>query len=154
MAEFSIEIRGLDQIRRAMRNSPRLVVPILQKAIIASGAVLAKHTLKNDPVPYKTGALLASFRYSTGPLIGRWFPSSRYAVFVHEGTQPHDIQVRRRRVLANVREGQIFGTRVHHPGTPATHFMSRIKDKSERDINDLFGQALEQMAGDMAFAMR
>src|SRR3989344_921361 len=154
MAEFSIQIRGMDQIRRAMRTSPKVIVPILQKAVIASGAVLAKHSLKGDPIPYKTGLLLSSFRYSTGSLIGRWFPTARYAVFVHEGTRPHIIRARNKRVLANVKEGKIFGRTVRHPGTKPNRFMLRLKDKSERDINRLFGQALEVMARDIAFAAR
>ncbi len=154
MAEFSIQIRGMDQIRRAMRTSPKIVVPILQKAVMASGAILAKHSLKGDPIPYKTGLLLSSFRYSTGPLIGRWFPTARYAVFVHEGTRPHQITARRKKVLANVKDGLIFGRSVRHPGTKPNPFMLRLKDKSERDINRLFGQALEIMARDIAFAAR
>lgn len=154
MAEFSIQIRGMDQIRRAMRSAPKVVVPIMQRAIIASGAVMAKHTLKGDPVPYKTGLLLSSFRYSAGPLIGRWFPTARYAIYVHEGTRPHEIRIRRKRVLANVKEGKIFGTRVRHPGTQPNKFMLKIRDKSEREINRLFGQAIEKMAGDIAFAAR
>lgn len=144
----------MDQIRRAMRSSPRVIVPVLQRTVLASGAVLAKNTLKGDPIPYKTGLLLSSFRYSTGSLIGRWFPTAKYAVFVHEGTRPHTITARRRRVLANVKEGLIFGRSVRHPGTKPNPFMLKIRDKSERDINRLFGQALELMARDIAFAAR
>lgn len=41
-----------------------------------------------------------------------------YAMYVHEGTKPHVIKPRRKKVLSwKGPEGRVFATAVHHPGT-------------------------------------
>lgn len=41
-----------------------------------------------------------------------------YAMYVHEGTRPHVIKPRRKKVLSwKGPEGRVFATAVHHPGT-------------------------------------
>jgi hypothetical protein len=43
-----------------------------------------------------------------------------YAMFVHEGTKPHVIKPRRKKVLSwKGPEGRVFASSVNHPGTPA-----------------------------------
>lgn len=125
-----------------MRDYPRISEPILQKAVVASQAVLAKHTLRKDPVPYRTGFLLQSFRFATGRLVARWFPTVHYALYVHEGTHPHEIFPRIKKAL--FWEGAAHPVkRVSHPGTKANPFMRRIAEKATPDINKLFIQALD-----------
>lgn len=51
-----------------------------------------------------------------------------YARFVEFGTKPHVIRVRNKRVLANVRTGDVFGTVVNHPGTTAQPFLRPALD--------------------------
>lgn len=165
MADFQVEIKGINELRRALRDYPSIAFPILQRAIVATGAIFAKHTLKNDPVPWRTGNLLQSFRFKTGRLIASWFPTAHYAPYVELGTRPHVILPMRARALAFSIGGQagyvtsksgreyyrskpgtmIFATRVNHPGTQPKPFMQKIVSKSERDINKLFGQALDQI---------
>ncbi|MCP6719740.1 MAG: hypothetical protein KJI72_00220 [Patescibacteria group bacterium] len=149
MSEIRIKIKGLNRLQRALRESPRISEPILQRTIDASQAVMAKHTVRGV-VPWKTGNLLQSFRFSRGRLRARWFPKANYALFVHEGTRPHTIRVRNKRVLANKKTGQIFGTVVNHPGMKPNRYMNRIVDRSERDIKTLFQRAAEKIASAIA----
>lgn len=150
MADFKVEIRGLDELRRALKDYPRISEPILQRAIAGSQAVLAKNTLKDNPVPWKTGNLLESFRFATGKLQARWFPTARYAVFVHEGTKPHDIMPVNKRVLADRKMGIIYGMLVHHPGTKANRFMPKIIQKAQPEIDKLFIRALDLINAQIA----
>lgn len=165
MADFRIEIKGANELQRALRDYPRAATPILQRAIVAVGAVFAKHTLRNDPVPFRTGNLLQSFRFRTGRLVARWFPTAHYAPHVEFGTQPHPIFPVNASVLAFSVGGQagyvtsrsgreyyrsrpgtmVFAARVNHPGTRAKPFMQKIVRKSQRDVEKLFGQALDQI---------
>ena len=85
-SEFVLEIRGIKGLQRALRQYPKISHPILQKAFIATEAVFAKHTLKDNPVPWRTGNLLQSFRFKTGELQARWFPTANYAPALEFGT--------------------------------------------------------------------
>jgi len=149
MADIEIEIKNLDSLRRALRDYPKISEPIFQKAIVASQAVLAKYTLKNDPVPYRTGFLLQSFRFATGRLWARWFPTVKYAVYVHEGTRPHEIFPKFKRAL--YWEGAEHPVkRVRHPGTKPNPFMIKIAKKATPEINKLFLQALDKVNQEIA----
>ncbi len=161
MPILEVEIKGIQELRRAMRDYPKIAEPILQRAIAATQAVFAKHTLKNDPVPFRTGFLLQSFRFAASRLQARWFPTVKYALWVHEGTRPHTILPIRARALAWEQGGSrgyitsrtgrqyyrskagtmVFAARVNHPGTKPKPFMRQILRKSQPDINQLFKQA-------------
>lgn len=152
----------MNELRMALRNYPKISEPILQKAIEATNAVFAKHTIKNDPVPWRTGNLLQSFRFVTARLQARWFPTARYAPFVEHGTRPHMIFPKNAKVLAWQKGGvgkyvtsasgksyyksskgvMVFAANVRHPGTKAKPFMKRILQKSTPDVNRLFVQSL------------
>lgn len=170
MAEFEIEIKGMRELQRALRDYPRLAFPILQRAILATSAVFAKNTLRNDPVPFRTGNLLQSFRFRAGRLEARWFPMAAYAAAVELGTKPHLIVPRRASVLAwesggqrgyvvsrtgreyyRTRPGSVtFAMRVNHPGTRPKPYMQKIVSKSQRDVQKLFGQALDKINQEIA----
>lgn len=110
------------ELRRAFANAPRIVEPILQRTIEAAQFTLQKHTLKNDPIPWRTGNLLQSFRFFKARLEARWMPTAYYAIFVHE---PRD----------------------NYPGNP---FMDTVVKKSEGDVNKLFDTALEKITEEIA----
>ena len=141
MADFDVKIKGLDEMVAKFKKAPEIAEPIFQKAILASQAALAKYTLKKNPVPWQTGNLLMSFRYQTGRLFARWYPTAFYAVYVHEGTGPRVIEAKNAKVLANPKTGQIFGKRVNHPGTRPQRYMPVIADNAQADINNLFKEA-------------
>ncbi len=72
--DFQVQITGLDQLVAKLKQAPDIAAPILQRALSASQAILAKYTTKGI-VPWRTGFLTQSFRaeLTTGML--RWFPS-------------------------------------------------------------------------------
>lgn len=148
MATVEIQIQNIDELRRAMRDYPKISEPILQKAINASGAILAKHTTRPD-VPFRTGRLLQSFIARFARLQVRWLPTVRYAIFVHEGTAPHDIFPRLKRAL--FWEGATHPVKhVRHPGTKPNKFMERIAKRSEREIVQIFKQAGDLITKEIA----
>jgi len=58
--------------------------------------------------------------------------------FIEYGTRPHTIRIKRKKVLANVKTGDVFGKKVEHPGTqpkpcltPAAH---KHLNKMENDL--------------------
>ena len=171
MAEFEVKIENLPELRRAFRDYPKISAPIMQRAMIATQFVFQKNTLKDDPVPWRTGNLLQSFRFRTSPLQARWFPTAKYAPFVEFGTAPHTITPVNAKVLAwgggstgryvtaasgrqYYRSGKSgatnFAMRVNHPGSKARPFMKKIVDKSINEINRLFGQAGDMIAAEIA----
>lgn len=172
--DFEIKIRGLRELRAAFRDYPKISAPILQRAIVATQFIFTKHTLKDDPVPFRTGALLQSFRYQIGFLEGRWYPTVHYAPYVEFGTRPHRIEPRSARVLAWSEGGlgryvtaasgrqyykqgtgsRRFAAYVNHPGTKAHPFMERIVTKSTPDVQSFFVKALDQINQQIAARTR
>lgn len=143
---LNIEIQNIEQIHKAFSEAPGESRRIFQAAMGTVSAIFAKYTLKGDPIPYRTGFLLASFRSQVGDLKASWFPTARYANWVNDGTAPHVIQAVNKKVLADEKQGLIFGRAVMHPGTQPTNFMQRIRDKAAPDINTLFNNQLKKVA--------
>ena len=139
MSTIHVEIKGLSALKKSFQTYPKISEPILQRAINATQAVLAKHTLKDDPVPWRTGNLLHSFRYETGRLQGRWFPTADYAAYVEYGRG--FVYPQKGSVLAwkDPGGGMVFA-RYARPSKPRP-FMGTIVANSQKDIEELFRQA-------------
>lgn len=127
--DFKVEIKGLDELRSAFKRAPKIVEPILQRTVEAAQFTLQKHTLKNDPVPWRTGNLLQSFRFFKARLQARWMPTAHYAVYVHEPR------------AAKGEGGKGYA------GNP---YMDAIVQKSQGDIDKLFESALERIVQELA----
>jgi hypothetical protein len=169
MAVFEMEIKGARALGQAARRYPQIARPVIDRAIKATNAVLAKHTLKENPVPWRTGNLLQSFRFRSGAGWARWYPTANYAMFVEMGTRPHVITPRRARVLAwktgsaggyvtsasgrrYYKAGTVgmrFARKVNHPGTRPQPFMQAILDNSSQDIEALFAQAADRILSEI-----
>jgi hypothetical protein len=143
-ATFQVTIPQLPALQEALANYPSISQPIIQRAVVAAKAILAKFTTAAT-VPVKTGYLVQNWAFDVGTLQARWYPRASYAPYVEFGTGPHEIKAVNKRVLANVQTGQVFGPIVHHPGTKANPFLERIIAASQPDIDDLFLQALTQV---------
>lgn len=143
-AQFQVQIPQLPALQEALANYPAISTPIIQKAIVAAQAILAKFTVAGI-VPVRTGYLVQNWSFEVGNLQARWYPRASYAPFVEFGTAPHIIRTVNKRVLANANTNQIFGTVVHHPGTKANDFMGRILSAAQPEITEMFGQALGQV---------
>jgi hypothetical protein len=142
--QFQVSIPNLPQLKQALASYPSIAGPIVQSAIVASQAILAKFTT-SATVPVRTGYLLQNWGFEVGSFVARWFPKAQYAPYVEFGTAPHIIKPVNARVLANAKTGEIFGTLVHHPGTKANPFMERIVSSAQPDIDNLFAQALDKI---------
>jgi hypothetical protein len=147
--QFSVQIPNLEALQQALADYPAIATPIVQNAVVASQAILAKFTT-GATVPIRTGYLVQNWGWEVGNLQARWYPKAAYAPFVEFGTKPHIIKAVNGRVLANRKTGQFFGPIVHHPGTKANPFMERIVASAQPDIETLFGQALDKITSAIA----
>jgi len=110
-----LEIKGLDRMQKNLKRYPKISEPIFQRATDGTAAVFAKNTLKDDPVPWRTGMLTQTFEFKSGRLQARWFPTRHYAPYVEYGT---------RKMLAQP-------------------FMEKIVEKSLIEVNRLFKDAAD-----------
>jgi len=148
MAEFTVQITGLDQLVAKLHEAPTIAAPILQRALSASSAILAKHTVKGI-VPWRTGFLTQSFRAEVTTGMLRWFPTADYAPYVEFGTKPHTILPKDKQAL--YWPGAAHPVRkVNHPGSKPNQFMERIIGESEHEIDAMFGTALTQITAAIA----
>src|ERR1700687_3129441 len=141
--QFRVNIPNLSALQEAMANYPAVATPILQSAIVASQAILAKFTVPGI-VPVRTGYLVQNWAWEVGDLMARWYPKASYAPYVEFGTAPHIIRAVNRRVLADA-DGNVFGKAVRHPGTKPNPFLERIVAAAEPEIAGMFAQALTKI---------
>lgn len=113
----NVEIKGLDKLTKALKRYPKISEPIFQRALDATAAVFAKNTLKDDPVPWRTGILTQTFEFKSGRLQAIWRPRALYAPFVE------------------------FGTR----NMTARPFMQQIIDKSQPEVNKIMAESLDRV---------
>jgi hypothetical protein len=141
---FQVSIPNLPKLQAALASYPSIATPIVQSAIVAAQAILAKFT-NPSTVPIRSGYLVQNWGFDIGNLQARWYPKAAYAPYVELGTAPHIIEAKNARVLANAKTGQIFGRTVHHPGTRANPFLERIIQASQPDIDTHFVSALDKI---------
>jgi hypothetical protein len=148
--EWLIQITGLTELIANLRDYPSISAPILQRALSASQAVLAQNTNKTN-VPWRTGFLVQTFQAQLETGVLRWFPTASYARFVEFGTAPHRIAPKN--AMALFWPGADHPVRsVLHPGTRPNPYMERIVQASTDDINEQFGNALQQILQQIAAA--
>jgi hypothetical protein len=146
--QFNVTIQGLDQLVERLKEAPSIAAPILQRALAASQAILAKYTTKGV-VPWRTGFLVQSFRAEMTPSMLRWFPTANYAPYVEFGTKPHTITAKNAKALYWP-GAQHPVMSVKHPGTKPNEFMERIIASAQGDIGETFGQALTNITAAIA----
>lgn len=77
--------------------------------------------------PVDTGRLRSSINSGLGVdskgLFSYFGTKVEYALDVEFGTSPYVIEVKNKKVLANKKDGIIFGKKVNHPGTKAQPFL-------------------------------
>jgi hypothetical protein len=141
--QFTIQIIGLSQFVSALRDYPAIAAPILQRALLASQAILAKYTTR-ETVPWRTGFLVQTF--SAFMEVGKlhWYPTASYARFVEFGTLPHRIMAKDAQALYWPGADHPVKS-VQHPGTKANPYMERIITAAQDAIQLQFGTALKQI---------
>jgi len=148
MADFQVKIVGIEQLTARLAQAPQIAGPILQRALAASQAILAKYTTKGI-VPWRTGFLVQSFRAELTTGILRWFPTASYAPHVEFGTKPHVIVPKDKKALYWPGAAHPV-KRVNHPGSKPNQFMERILGAAQPDIDAMFVGALEKITAQIA----
>lgn len=141
----SVEIQGLDKLQAALKRAPNLVITEVGKAVQKSALTVQSNAMKEAPVNKQSGGgnLRQNIRMQMMTKTkAKIMSKAPYSIFVHEGTRPHIIRVKNKRVLADRRNGIFFGKEVHHPGTRANPFMKRAVDKSRVKIREFFNLAI------------
>lgn len=147
MIEIKAKVEGLDRIKDGIRRFPVQGMAEIITALKKSVLQIQSESMKRAPVnkSFGGGNLRQSIKTRFGKLWGEVFSTAKYAVYVHEGTRPHLIQVVKKRVLANTRTGQIFGKRVNHPGTLANPFFLKAVEACKEKIQDNFNLAFKKI---------
>lgn len=146
--QFNVEIRGIDQLVAKFQQAPAIAAPILQRALSASQAILAKHTVKGV-VPWRTGFLTQSFRAELTQGMLKWFPTASYAAPVQFGSKPHVI-LPKNKVALYWPGAKHPVKKVNHPGSKGQDYMGKIVQLSQDEINEQFGLALERITAALA----
>lgn len=148
MADFSVQIKGADELRAAFGQAPDITRAVMNPVIHTAVNILAKYTTKGV-VPWKTGRLTQSFIATYGDLMAIWRPTVNYAALVHNGTAPHVILPVNKKAL--MWPGAAHPVRkVNHPGTRGNPYMPRILQNSKSDIDALMKRGLDQLTGAIA----
>ena len=155
MSTITLEVKGLKQLVTAMQNYPKLAEPVLQRAMAAAQAVLAKYTTRTT-VPFRTGNLVQTFRYEIGRLQVRWFPTARYALFVHEGTGIYGKYGQR---IVPKNKLALFWKSALHPvksvrGSRANPYMPRVARAAQVDVNKVMEAAGKRITDEIARSTR
>lgn len=148
MVEISIKVPNLKAIQATFNAAPLKMGKNLSKAVEQTITKVESTAKREAPVNKQTGG--GNLRQSIksrmlGVARGAVEVNAKYAVPVHEGSRPHIIRVRNKRVLANRRTGQIFGKRVKHPGTRPNKFLQRAVDKNKKTIDGYFIKAVQNV---------
>ena len=145
---IKVKIEGLDKLAQGIKRAPALGIDETSKAVQKSVNLIWNQSLKESPVNKQTGG--GNLRQNIKArmltkLSGEVEAKAPYSLYVHEGTRPHIIEVKNKKVLANKRTGEIFGKRVNHPGTKANQFFIRAIEKSKIKINEFFETAIKNI---------
>jgi HK97 gp10 family phage protein len=143
-----LSIRNLPAVRAAYQAAPQRMSTEARDAVARSVFTVESNVKREAPVNKGSGG--GNLRQSvkgrmTGVASGVVRVEASYGVFVEEGTRPHMIRVRTKRVLADISTKQIFGTVVRHPGTRANRFFTRGVDRSRPAIEGHFTAAVRRV---------
>lgn len=145
---ITVQISNYEQIRQKFSQAPFKMAQNISIAVERSIRKIEGTAKRESPVNKKSGGgnLRQSIRSQMiGIAKGSVEVGADYGIYVHEGTRPHIIRVRTKKVLADKRTGDIFGTVVNHPGTRANPFLQRAVDANRDFINNEFIQAIKNV---------
>jgi hypothetical protein len=96
--------------------------------------------------PWLTGRLAQSIIKEIGDGEARIAALAPYAIYVVNGTAPHEIKPRNARVLCFKAGGKmIFTPVVHHPGTKPNPFMQEAVENARNNVDKTFGELWLEM---------
>lgn len=139
MTQIKLQIKNIDKITDAFKKAPAIATEEMSRVIERTGFQIQRDAIREAPVNKMSGG--GNLRQSIGPfkmigkLAGALVVNAKYAIFVHEGTSPHEIRPRTAKVLADKRNNRFFGKLVHHPGTKAQPFLQTAVSNNTGYIN-------------------
>lgn len=147
MALIKIEIKNLEAIIAGFNQASALMTKNLNIAIKKVLFVIRAYSVEEAPV--KTGYLRSSAYQKYKPLQGEFGFKAKYALFVHDGTDPYIIIPSKKKAL--FWEGASHPVRmVHHPGIRANPFLKRAIDRNEPTIDKFFKEAVDNTLEEIA----
>ena len=118
-------------------------VSVAVKKFLTLGTLEAEAKIREE-APVKTGELRRRIRHSIKRLQGFVFPTIKYAIWVHEGTDPHVIRPRNKKAL--FWKGAAHPVKsVQHPGSKANPFVERGAKRAEAKIDRLGDNLLKDL---------
>ena len=148
-----VKINGLKELSKALNELPgRVARNIIGTALRAGGNVIKNQAKANLPENYTTlrkslvvvvGKQRDPYTRSAiiGPTVGKRAKyDGWYAHIVEGGALPHEIPARFKKVEA--RDGQIFGSLVHHPGVHAKPFMRPAFESTKQKVVDAMAEKI------------
>lgn len=147
MADYKIEIEGLEEMRKAFKKAPERIGPILEKATKKAGALIVR--TEKEEAPAKTANLRRSIELEYTPIAVRITPTANYAEFVHNGTGifgEKGQMIRPKKAKAMVFQGKgglVFTKKTK--GQPANPFVERTRNKTKDDIQKIFSEAQQEI---------
>lgn len=145
MIDVKFNIPNLERLHEALRKAPEATINEVSKAVQKSALQVQSQAIKEAPVNKQSGGGNLRQNIRAGMITktrAEVVSKAPYSIFVEAGTAPHIIQIKNKRVLANKRTGEFFGTKVHHPGTRANPYMQRALEKSQGKIGEFFKTAM------------
>lgn len=142
----TIQIANIDSVMAMFKIAPLKMTEEIHRAVNKAVILLERNIKKEAPVNKRKGGgnLRQSVRGTmTGIASGAVEVGASYGAPVNDGSVPHLIRAKNRKVLADRRNGIIFGRVVKHPGTKANPFFDRGVDKSRAEIDKYFIRAVQ-----------
>ena len=146
MPQFKITIPKFNELKSKFKKFPDWVGAGLNTAIKLSAWEIVRSVQKETPV--KTGQLKRSVMPRFSTLRAVIEPKAKYAIFVHEGTRPHEIHPVRKKAL--YWKGALHPVMsVRHPGSKANRFMERGLNDAKSKVDKIFINVIDKALNKM-----
>ncbi len=146
--EISIKIVDINSLAKAFKKAPAIAIPLYARAIERSARKIEGDAKRNAPVNKQSGggtlrqSISSRMRGNASAVIES---RAKYSAYVDQGTRPHIIVAKNKKVLANKRTGQFFGRVVKHPGTKKQPYFTNAVEGNESFINNELKVALQNI---------
>lgn len=143
MANFSLQIKGLDELLKSAQEAKSGMPNRLYQAMVKATGIVQSDAkaVKAGSFKNQTGNLRRSImRKVDGPLHGMIFTDQQYAQYVEEGTRARVILPRNGKALRwKDASGQyVFAKQVNFPGSKAYPFMEPALRGNTQKIFDIY----------------
>lgn len=166
--ELSLSFTGADELLDAFARLPDLAGRNMRVAVKEGAVIIQKEARKTHRFRTRTGQVERSVDVIGGGVQGGasavvFLNRSVTPVseFIHDGTRPHMIRPRRRKVLRWAsggfsgpmmpggvgRSGFAFSRGVHHPGTKADPFLFQAAEVKRRAVEQHIQRAIDATIG-------